>query len=157
MATAKPLRLQACSYLVRLQVQRSQCGTCERGLGSARTRRFPTARAAMVAQFKKHQQQAQGAQSYFLADSLLSASSMQKQELPAKPEPHKLNPEWLEELLDAADLVISNDTFKTEEEHRDLSRYVANLSKLANAVRQSPASLLAGLVPAAYADLQALK
>lgn len=118
---------------------------------------FPTARAAMVAQFKKHQQQAQGAQSCFLADSLLSASSMQKQELPAKPEPHKLNPEWLEELLDAADLVISNDTFKTEEEHRDLTRYVANLSKLANAVRQSPASLLAGLVPAAYADLQAFK
>ena len=111
----------------------------------------PSARDAMIAEL--HKLIADGTAPEWL---LLGpqASEPPKGEISPPLAPEAL-PAWLEDLLDAADMVTGNAEYRTETEHRQFLFYLEDLSNKVEALRTATPDVVAGLVPFAYADPQA--
>lgn len=115
------------------------------------TDEYPSARDAMVAEIRK-----------LIADDAAPAWLLLGPEViePAQgeatpPQAPDALPVWLEDLLDAADLVTGNAEYRTETEHRQFLIHLEDLSSKVDALRTATPDLIAGLVPFAYADPQA--
>lgn len=111
----------------------------------------PSARDAMVAEIRK-----------LIADGTAPAWLLQGPEAIAPtqgevspPQAPAALPEWLEDLLDAADMVTGNAEYRTETEHRQFLIHLEDLSSKVDVLRAATPPLIAGLVPFAYADPQA--
>lgn len=111
----------------------------------------PSARDAMVAEIRK-----------LIADEAAPAWLLLGPEAiePAQgevtpPQGQDALPVWLEELLDAADIVTGNAEYRTETEHRQFLIHLEDLSSKVDALRTTTPPMIAGLVPFAYADPQA--
>ena len=111
----------------------------------------PSARDAMVAEIRKLI--AEGTAPAWLRLGPEAIPPTQGEVSP--PQAPAALPEWLEELLDAADMVTGNAEFRTETEHRQFLIHLEELSSKVDALRNTTPPLTAGLVPFAYADPQA--